>query len=210
MQRQPTSQPTPAVRVTLATEGNCANERVIAEAIPGARDMAATAFNWFQSFNQDDRARVNLLLRANFLSDRDDVRDTVGDRILRVGNYLSAAQAGRVTFVCASANDPECGDREGYVLSNERNRIHLCQAFFNLTPEGRRWMLIHECAHLAGAMRLPESYYAFFGAVSETQCRQLTPSTSTTEALGNADNYARLVWCLTRRPGIVITPATTP
>ncbi len=207
-QRQPILQRT---RVTIATEGTCANERDLAQAIPGARAMAETAANWFISMGDRDRARVNLLLRANFLSDSDDVRDTVFSRILTMSRQLAAAQDGRVTFVCAPSNDPECPDREGYVLDNERNRIHICPTFFNLTPAGRQWMLVHECAHLAGAMRLPESYYANFGAMGEAECRQGSVSSNSREALGNADNYARLVWCLTRPPGIVITtPTATP
>jgi hypothetical protein len=204
-QRQPILQRT---RVTISTEGTCANERDLAQAIPGARAMAETAMNWFISFGERDRARVNLLLRANFLSDSDDVRDTVFNRIVTMSRLLAAAQEGRITFVCAPATDTECGDREGYVLDTERDRIHICPPFFNLTPAGRQWMLVHECAHLAGALRLPESYYANFGAMGEEQCRQGSVSANTREALGNADNYARLVWCLTRPPGIVITTPT--
>ena len=194
--------------VTLSTEGRCANERDLAQAIPGARAMAETAMNWFISFGERDRARVALLLRANFLSDSDDVRDTVFNRVVSISRHLQAAQDGRITFVCAPSTDTECGDREGYVMDNERNRIHVCPPFFRLTPAGRQWMLVHECAHLAGAMRLPESYYATFGAMGEAECRQGSVSGNTREALENADNYARLIWCLTRPPGIVITPAT--
>ncbi len=199
-------QPQPRTSVTLATEGQCIDARAIAEAIPGARAMVGTAVNWFLSFNSTNRARVDLLLRANFLSDSDDTRDLVKNRLLSIRESLQAAQSGRVTFVCAPATDPECSNREGYVLDTERNRIHICNPFFGLTLEGRRWMLIHECAHLAGARRLPEQYWGFFGPVGESDCRQLTSLSSRNEALGNADNYARLVWCLTRQPGIVITP----
>ena len=207
-QRQPVLQRT---SVTLTTEGACANERDLALSIPGARAMADTAVNWFISFGERDRARVAMLLRANFLSDSDDVRDTVFNRIVSMSRLLAAAQDGRITFVCAPPTDTECGDREGYVLDTERNRIHICPPFFNLTPAGRQWMLVHECAHLAGALRLPESYYATFGAMGESECRQGSVSSNTREALGNADNYARLVWCLTRPPGIVITtPTATP
>lgn len=204
MQRQQPAQQT--TRVALTTTGQCRDARAIAEAIPGARAMANTAFNWFLSFGTRDRARVALLLRANFLSDADNVRDTVEDRILSISNRLSSAQTGNITFDCAPVGDPECPGRQGYVMTNERDRIHICDSFFNLSLEARRWMLVHECAHLAGAMTLPESYYAMFGPIGEDQCRDLTPSSSTTEALGNADNYARLVWCLTKPPGSETTP----
>lgn len=204
-QRQPILQRT---RVTISTEGTCANERDLAQAIPGARAMADTAVNWFISFGERDRARVGLLLRANFLSDSDDVRDAVFSRVLAISRHLAAAQDGRITFVCAPTTDTECGDREGYVMDNERSRIHICPPFFNLTPAGRQWMLVHECAHLAGALKLPESYYANFGTMGEAECRQGSVSGNSRDALENADNYARLIWCLTRPPGIVITPAT--
>jgi hypothetical protein len=192
--------------VSLATEGVCVNGRAIAEAIPGAKTMAETALNWFLSFNDRDRARVNLLLRANFLSDDDTTHGIVKNRIVSIRDRLQAAQSGRIAFVCAPAADPECGDREGYVLDSEPNKIHICNPFFGLTLEGRRWMLIHECAHLAGAKKLPELYWGFFGPVGESQCRQVTSHTSTNDALGNADNYTRLIWCLTRQAGIEITP----
>jgi hypothetical protein len=204
-QRQPVLQRT---RVTLSTEGRCPDATKIAEAIPGARAMADTASHWFISLGERDRARVNLLLRANFLSDSDSVHVSVSSRVASIGHHLASAQAGRITFVCADSTDTNCGDREGYVMDNEPDRIHLCPPFFNLTLEGRRWMLVHECAHLAGARRLPESYYAMFGEVGEEQCRQGSVSATTQLALENADNYARLIWCLTKPPGLVITPPT--
>jgi len=202
MQRTPQQRTT----ATLSTEGNCIDARAIAEAIPGAKAMAMTAFNWFLSFNPRDQARIDLLLRANFLSDSEDARALVKDRLLRIRELLETAQSGRLTFVCEPTTDPECGGRQGYVLNRERGRIHLCDGFFNLTLEGRRWMLVHECAHLAGAMLSPEQYWGFFGPVSESNCRQSMSLSSTREALGNADNYARLVWCLTRQSGIEVTP----
>lgn len=193
-------------RVSLSTEGVCVNGRAIAEAIPGAKAMAETALNWFLSFNSTDRARVNLLLRSNFLSDDDTTHGIVKNRIVSIRDRLQAAQSGQISFVCAPATDPECGNREGYVLDSERDKIHICNPFFGLTLEGRRWMLVHECAHLAGARKLPEQYWAFFGAVGERECRQTTSHTSTNDALGNADNYVRLIWCLTRPAGVEITP----
>jgi hypothetical protein len=168
--------------------------------------MAETAFQWFISVNPRDRARVNLLLRANFLDDSDATNLVVSSRIRRIADRLGSAQVGRITFVCAPSTDTDCGDREGYVLDNEPDRIHICPPFFNLTLEGRRWMLVHECAHLAGARRLPESYYAMFGPVGERECRDASVSANTREALENADNYARLIWCLTKPGGIEINP----
>jgi len=133
MQRQ---QQQPRTRVTLSTEGQCIDGCAIAETIPGARVMANTAFSWFLSLNSRDRARVNLLLHANFLSDSEDIFETVKSRVLIIRERLEAAQNAQVTFVCEPATDPECGDPTGYVLGIERNRIHICPPFFNLTPEG--------------------------------------------------------------------------
>jgi hypothetical protein len=195
----------PRVTVTLASEGQCIDERAIGESIPGARAMAETAFNWFLSFSPESRSRVNALLRANFLSSNDETLEIVKTRLLRIREYLAAAQAGRVTFVCAPPTDTDCSSFNAYVSTQERNRIHICPPFFKQTLEGRRWTLIHECAHLAGASRYPEPYWGFFGPLGERECQEPTPL-STRDALDTADNYARLVWCLTRRPGIEVTP----
>jgi hypothetical protein len=193
-------------RVTLATTGQCANLQAIGEAIPGARAMADTAFNWFSSFNDRDRARVDLLLRANFRDDSEGTRFVVKDRILSIRESLRKAQNGNITFDCAPAADPECSMRVGYVNPRERDIIHLCEAFFGETLEARRWNLVHECAHLAGASsRRDERYWVLLGPVSESECLILTPE-SREEALDTADNYARLVWCLTKPPGTVIWP----
>jgi Domain of unknown function (DUF4157) len=195
------------ISVTVATEGTCADERKIAEAIPGALAMVRVAlFDWFTKAGGRDLARIKMLLRANFLSDSNDTFDTVRDRLASMYTMLQEAMDGKVTFVCAPRTDQECGGRTGYVLPTEHHRIHICPPFFNLTLEGRRWMLVHETAHLAGASRLPESYWDFFGPISEDQCRLITGAGSTIEALGNADNYARLIWCLTKPAGTEATP----
>ncbi|HHM05139.1 MAG TPA: hypothetical protein ENJ19_05270 [Gammaproteobacteria bacterium] len=168
--------------------------------------MAHAALNWFLSFNPRNRARVDRFLRANFRSASQDVFDTVKYRVLRIRELLEAAQGGRLTFACAPPGDTACGNWTGYVRRGERGIIHICRPFFPLTLEGRRWMLIHECAHLAGAMTQPEHYYGFFGPVGTSECLRATPAATTRDALGLADNYARLVWCLVRQPGITVTP----
>ena len=207
IQRAPAS---PKTSVRLATAGKCRDERLIAEAIPGARSMAEMAFNWFLSFSTFDRARIGRLLLANFRSDSDDVRGKVKDRIFGIKERLAEAQAGNITFVCAPATDTECQGRSGYVLTTERDRIHICDPFFDLTLEGRRWMLIHEHAHLAGAMVSPETYLTSFGPIDEQQCLQPTQIATTKEALENADSYAQFIWCLIRKPGIEVNPPATP
>lgn len=184
-------------QVTLAS--NCTNGIEVARAIPGAKAMTWRAITWLISFNPRNRARINQLLRINFRSDTTSVFDQVKNRVLAIHNYLDRAQNGNLNFTCEPANHIECTrglGRPGFVLTRDRNTIHLCPSFFRQTLEERRWMLIHECAHLAGAMGHPEQYIASFGTVD---CTGNTPSGDVNTALGNADNYARFIWCLTRR-----------
>ncbi len=194
-------------RVTLAHSGQCADPTSIAEAIPGAKSMAWTTVTWFLSFNPRNRARVDELLRVNFRSDSQSVYDAVKDNMVDIYSYLSSAQSGNIEFRCEPSTDPECQNRDGYVMTNERNRVHVCPGFFGGTLEERRWLLIHECAHLAGAHGAPEQYFAYFGTVD---CTTPAPQASASAALDNADNYARFIWCLTRRPDVELRPAATP
>jgi hypothetical protein len=195
-----------AARVTVSTTGTCSNPRALAQALPGAHAMVDTAVNWFISVNPRDAARVNRLLQANFMSASDEVRTVVESRLLRIREVLAAAQSGSFTFNCVPGTNPDCQGNNGFVMTNDRSVIHLCPSFFDLTPEGRRWTLIHESAHVAGAMESPEFYYGLFGPISEEACSSETRSASTSAALGHADNYARLVWCLTRPAGREVAP----
>jgi hypothetical protein len=195
-----------STRVAVSTTGNCSNPRALAQALPGAHAMVDTAVNWFISLHPSDVARVNLLLQANFMSSSDEVREKVKSRLLRIREVLAAAQTGKFTFNCVPGTNPACQGNNGFVMTNDRSVIHLYPSFFDLTPEGRRWTLIHESAHVAGAMESPEFYYGLFGPIDEKACRVETRSISTSVALGHADNYARLVWCLTRPPDREVTP----
>lgn len=191
-------------RVTLSTTGTCPNPRALAQAIPLARAMVDTAVSWLGSLNARDAARVNRLLRANFHSDSDAVRFLVESRLLRMREVLTDAQAGNFTFNCVPGTHADCQGNNGFVMTNDRSVIHLCPSFFGLSLEGRRWTLVHESAHVAGALQSPEFYYGLFGPIEAQHCVDPTPSTSTSTATGHADNYARLVWCLTRPPGLVV------
>jgi hypothetical protein len=197
---------TGGTRVSISTTGTCSNPRALAQALPGAHAMVDTAVNWFISVNPRDVARVNTLLQANFMSASDEVRSSVESRLLRMRDVLAAAQSGNFTFNCVPGTNPDCQGNNGFVMTNDRSVIHLCPSFFDLTAEGRRWTLVHESAHVAGAVVSPEFYYGQFGPIGDAQCRSETPSISTSTALGHADNYARLVWCLTRPAGREVTP----
>jgi hypothetical protein len=139
---------------------------------------------------------VNQALRVCFGDASADTRQTVEMRVLRINQLLESAQAGG-TFACEPAGDESCRtgewDRAGYVKRNERDIIHVCPAFFAEGLEFRRWNLIHECAHLAGA-KATETYYFYS---DEVDCDTPTELKSS-EALENADSYSRLVWCLSR------------
>ncbi|MCB1490559.1 MAG: hypothetical protein KDJ77_01950, partial [Rhodobiaceae bacterium] len=179
--------------------------RMIAEGIAGALAMAHTATTWFLSFNPRNRRRIEALLDPIFMSTSDDVYEAVRDRVISTAGILRDAAAGNITFICAPATDTECGGRNGYVRTNRRNEVNICTPFFNLSLEERKWMIMHEAAHLAGAMG-PEIYYADFGTVDcSLQVGQIA---STRTALQNADSYARLIWCLTRPSSTILRPVT--
>jgi hypothetical protein len=125
---------------------------------------------------------------------------------VRIREFLLAAQSGQVTFVCEPSGATDCSDFTGFVRPQDRSRIHICPVFFDKTLEERRWMMVHECAHLAGALRTPEFYWQYFGPIGAAQCLEQATFTTASDALDNADNYARLIWCLTRQPGIEVTP----
>jgi len=199
------------ITVTLRTTGACANDRDLAMAIPGAKSMAFVALNWLLSYSFMDEVgqmRIDALLRANFRSSSAEVRNVVRARISRAYSLLEAAQGGNLTFDCRAEGDPDCMQGEtplmGYVRESERNLVHICPAFFRATLEERRWNLIHECIHLAGA-RGPETYYFYFGEITDSMCYTQTELAADV-ALQNADNYARFIWCLTRPSGTVIRP----
>lgn len=187
-------------KVVLDADPGCADPHAIAEAIPGAWAMVDDAVTWMLSMNPGDRSIVDALLKQTFLSGEDAVRDTVFDRMIAMRKQLEGAKAGKIRFICDPPGGEICEGRGGYVLAGEKATIHLCRAFFDKTLEEKRWTLIHESAHLSGVSRLAESYYANFGTVTCTG----SVSSSTAAALQTADNYARFVWCLTRRPGTVI------
>ena len=196
-------------RVTLS-HANCtdpAHTRSIAEGISGALAMAHTATTWFLSFNPRNRQRIETLLDPIFMSTSSDVYDAVRSHVISTAAILRDAAAGNITFICAPATDTECGGRNGYVRANRRGEVNICPPFFGLGLEERKWMIVHEAAHLAGAIG-PEIYYADFGTVDCSL--RINRIASTQTALQNADSYARFIWCLTRPSSTILRPVTTP
>lgn len=195
------------VSVTLS-HSNCtdaAHTRSIAEGIAGGLGMAHTAQAWFLSFSPANRQRIETLLEPIFMSTSADVYDAVRDRVISIGDILRRAAAGEITFICAPSTDTECSGRQGYVHTNRRGEVNICPSFYGLSLEERKWMIVHEAAHLAGAIG-PEIYYADFGTVDCSLRIDTIASTQT--ALQNADSYARFIWCLTRPADTVLRPVT--
>lgn len=190
-------------RVTISTTGcsNNADIRKIAEGIAGGRAMTQTAQAWFLSTSASSRMRINSLLTAVFMANDTTTRDAVRDRVLGTAQNLREMGRGTISFTCAPATDKECTDRSGYVRATDRTQVSICPSFFNLGLEERKWMIVHEAAHLAGALG-PELYYADFGTVDCTS--QPSAISTTADALDNADSYARFIWCLTRPASTVL------
>lgn len=187
-------------KVSLNYSTACPDPAKIAESIPGALSMTDTACNWFISLNQNDQTRVAYLLRQIFLDDSDQVSSQVLTRLLSIRRYLEMAKDGQLFFSCTKGADPDCNGWNAYVRPGERNTIHICLPFYKLTLEERRWTLIHECSHVAGVSLKNEPYYSDFGTVDCTG----SVSGTTSDALKTADNYAKIVWCLTRASNVVL------
>lgn len=197
------------VEVRLAVQGNCPHPEKIAEAIPGARTMLATAESWFIDYpflDPHQQRLFDLILQAQFGSSSDDVRGKIHSRIIRMARLMDSATNGGVTFVCDPRTLDKCekGPWSMFVRRGERNTMHVCPNFFTDGLEARRFTLIHESAHLAGVG--DHVYLVTAGPIGLSEC--LASSGLKTEvALDNADSYSWMVMCLTRQGGFTIIPA---
>jgi len=110
----------------------------------------------------------------------------------QVGQIISRMGGGLITVrvMVAGTNDPECGNREGYVRGH-RQPIVLCPTFFNDPPgnEGRIRTMVHEMAHVVGIgnASVAEQYYPVFDCDS-------------TGDFSSADSWAHYVHCLSGQP----------
>ena len=198
------------VTVTLNLTGDCREPEKIAEAIPGARSMLNAAENFFISYaflEPGQQHLVDAILQAHMGSSSDEVRHAVHRRLITMSWRLDQAMNGQLPFECVPASTPECRDHPWsmYVKTRERNRIYVCPAYFSETLERRRFMLMHESAHLAGVG--DPVYLIRYGPISTSDCLT-SDGLKTDVALDNADSYAWVVWCLTRQSGTVMMPAT--
>lgn len=95
----------------------------------------------------------------------------------------------RMRWEAAPATDKNCSGRNAYV-AGYRPPMHLCPAFFGLSPEEQVHTLIHESAHLARiGDPASESYDVSFG---ETDCDGLGVG------FDAADAWAKYVTCASR------------
>lgn len=197
--------------VTIAAEGECQAPRAIAvSAVLGAR-MVRTALDWFLYCSAGNDLILNSHLRANFGSDSKQTRTAVHRRLLQISASLERAQKGGLTFSCVDTKYPGC---KNHVAEAQRgsNRIVLCPSWFeefrDFGSNYGGYSLIHEAAHLAGAVEKNEVYQnKIYGGLTLGQCLQHTPVGS--EPLNNADNYAWFVSCLVLPEGAEVFPGLT-
>ena len=93
--------------ISVHTDCNEDQARMIAQAIVNARGMLRAAREWFISGDPND-PRLKALLRSHFGSDSDETRTAVHSKLTRVSNILEVAGDGKVLFNCVEASDPEC------------------------------------------------------------------------------------------------------
>jgi hypothetical protein len=191
------------VSVEIAVLGDSPNPRKIAEGIPGALAMLRTAENFLIDYpylERGQQALVDGLLQAHFGANTRQVRNKVHGRIIHMTRLMEAAGSAQLTFDCRPKKGKCVSKADGmWIHRGEGNVIHVCPSFYEEGLEGRRMLLIHEAAHLSGAVG-PEQYFVIAGPVGLAEC--LKPTTLAPEAaIENADSYSWFVWCLSRQPG---------
>lgn len=196
------------VEVRLAFQGKCANPEKIAEAIPGAKAMLAMAENWFINYPYLDPGQQQFfdsIMQAHFGTSSSAARGKVHSRIIRMARTMEAAMNGGVTFQCEAGAPSHCneGPYSMFVRRKERNIIHVCPDFFKAGLESRRFLLIHESAHMSGA--LVDHYLVQAGPIGRAECLAASGLASS-EALENAESYAWAVMCLTRKDTFTLIP----
>ena len=183
--------------ISVHTDCNEDQARMIAQAIVNARGMLWAAREWFISGDPND-PRLKALLRSHFASDSDETRRAVHSRLTRVSTILEVAGDGRVLFNCVEASDPEClkhaNTTDAYVTPGQGYRIYLCPRFFSkdVGSDTRTWVMIHEVCHVAGAMG--DRYINVFGSTESGTC--FGPDMFRDDPLNNADSYTSFVKCL--------------
>jgi hypothetical protein len=183
--------------ISVHTDCNEDQARMIAQAIVNARGMLRAAQEWFISGDPND-PRLKALLRSHFHSDSDETRRAVHSKLTRVSTILEVAGDGRVLFNCVEASDPEClkhsNSTDAYVTPGQGYRIYLCPRFFSkdVGSDTRTWVMIHEVCHVAGAMG--DRYINVFGSTESGTC--FGQDMFRDDPLNNADSYTSFVKCL--------------
>jgi hypothetical protein len=196
------------VEVHLAYQGKCSHPEKIAEAIPGARSMLAAAENWFINYpflEPGQQRFFDGIMQAHFGTSSSAARGKVHGRIIRMARTMDMAMNGGVTFDCGTGSHNKCneGPYSAFVSRKEKNIIHVCPDFFKAGLEERRFMMIHESGHMAGAH--VDHYLVKAGPIDRAEC--LNPSgLDPSEALENAESYAWAVMCLTRKDTFTFMP----
>lgn len=183
----------------LRNERGCTSkqETAVAAALPSAKQRVADA-------------------RRN-LAAKDPVVAAAGRAIFK-GDYQEPAFAALLELMagaldssvahCSTAADSACGNRGGYVRSDEKGILHLCPLFFSSKPESRIRTLVHESAHLA--------YPQIYEKGGESYCIEFlcdgSCSDGPQDASGKnyparvADNWSLFVHCASKQPEDVLEP----
>jgi hypothetical protein len=201
------------VDVSIRAEGECKAPKSIALAAAWGGRMVRTALDWFL-YSADDEVNLRILnanLRANFGSDSDATRTAVHDRLAQVSSYLESAQRAGLTFNCLEGSDPVCGKHVAEAGPGAA-RIKLCPSWFSEFDDYGinygGYSLIHECAHIAGAVEKNEVYQSkIYGGLSAEEC--LKPRAVGSNPLNNADNYGWFVSCLALPSGTEVYTGLT-
>lgn len=105
--------------------------------------------------------------------------------LLQMTSRLNSPQT---RYSCEAANAQGCRSNAGFVVSSDRNTIHLCPRFFTGSAEQRIRTLVHESAHQAGIyVQGSEGYCPIY------DCR--TPCGAGQSETYQADNWSQLVHC---------------
>lgn len=193
--------PSPA-GAELRNENGCTAKQAsqVAAALPEAKKRVQDALKRVQAKDKDAAQYGKLMLGDGY--DEGEVAVLLG---------LMSKQLDGMTAHCSKdREDKHCGSRNGYVRSDERGTVHLCDGFFSdkavsetaTADEKRIRTLVHESAHLAHPdIREPggESYCVLFTCEDSCGDGPVDPTTNKSVPARVADNWSQFVHCASRR-----------
>ncbi len=121
---------------------------------------------------------------------------------------LMVGALGTAVVHCSTDADKYCGNRGGYVRSDDKGTVHLCPLFFSSKPESRIRTIVHESAHMAHPSISEsggENYCVLFSC--DMNCGD-----GPTDASGKsyparvADNWSLFAHCASKQPSDDLDP----